>query len=440
MRSVAACSGLVVLLGWAVGARMVAAQATARENRDEVSQLDSVAARSDTLFDSISHAIELRGGGVLVWTDGGRRVVLFDPAFAAVLATMEMEPVLGFERGRGLISWRGDSTLVVNAAEQRLEVVDPLGLRTREIPIPTAALTTCLGSAAGGTPSVDASGRIVCQMPQAVKSGAILAGKVSAPQVEDSAAVVRVGIGSWSVDTIGFVRAPAWRMAFSGDSTGTYVLAPVIDPVPLVDEWVVLPDGSLAVVRSEGDRIDWFDAEGRQLASSAVDFVRRPWGHAEKVALVDSVRAELARVRLASGNASIVYGPPEEFVDKSKLRRLSVFRAHAINNAAAAAAYAGRLSAPALHVLGPEDLPDTLPPFAPGDVRADRAGNLWIRTRATEDGRAIYDVLNRRGQRIARIAAPARRTIIGFGAEGSVFMAEDTGGGIRLERAFVRLR
>jgi len=48
-----------------------------------------------------------------------------------------------------------------------------------------------------------------------------------------------------------------------------YVLAQVIDSVPLVDERAVLPDGSLAVVRSEGDRIDWFVAEGRQLPSNA---------------------------------------------------------------------------------------------------------------------------------------------------------------------------
>jgi hypothetical protein len=81
------------------------------------------------------------------------------------------------------------------------------------------------------------------------------------------------------------------------------------------------------------------------------------------------------------------------------------------------------------------DVPDYRPPFGQGAVRADRDGNLWIRTNNWVDGRPVYDVVNRRGEIADRVQLPPFRTIAGFGP-GVVYMGvQDSTGVTHLERA-----
>jgi hypothetical protein len=86
----------------------------------------------------------------------------------------------------------------------------------------------------------------------------------------------------------------------------------------------------------------------------------------------------------------------------------------------------------------PRDLPDYKPPFLVGATRADADGNLWIRTSRITNGRAVYDIVNRKGELIDRVQLPAFRTIAGFGP-GVVYMGVRDGEGVvHLERARVK--
>ena len=86
------------------------------------------------------------------------------------------------------------------------------------------------------------------------------------------------------------------------------------------------------------------------------------------------------------------------------------------------------------------DLPDYQPAFFAGSTRADADGNLWIRTIPTTPlaGGPVYDVINRKGEIVERVQVPANRTIVGFGAGGSVFLLNREGATTTLERASVR--
>ena len=84
------------------------------------------------------------------------------------------------------------------------------------------------------------------------------------------------------------------------------------------------------------------------------------------------------------------------------------------------------------------DLPDYVPPFLRGSVRADAEGNLWIRTSTVVSGQPVYDIVNRRGELADRVQLPPFRTIAGF-APGFVYMAVKDGTGVvHLERARVK--
>jgi hypothetical protein len=84
------------------------------------------------------------------------------------------------------------------------------------------------------------------------------------------------------------------------------------------------------------------------------------------------------------------------------------------------------------------DVPDYRPPFGQGAVRADRDGNLWIRTSKQVDGRPVYDVVNRNGEITARVQLRPVRTSAGFGP-GVVYMGvRDSTGVTHLERARIK--
>jgi sugar lactone lactonase YvrE len=75
-----------------------------------------------------------------------------------------------------------------------------------------------------------------------------------------------------------------------------------------------------------------------------------------------------------------------------------------------------------LDFIPASDLPDYKPPFFAGSTRADRDGNLWIRTIAGVAGGPVYDVVNRKGELIDRVQVPADHTILGFGPNGTVYL------------------
>jgi hypothetical protein len=86
--------------------------------------------------------------------------------------------------------------------------------------------------------------------------------------------------------------------------------------------------------------------------------------------------------------------------------------------------------------VGPEELPDYLPVFAAGAVRADGDGNLWVRTISPTPlaGGAIYHVIDRRGIVIDRVQMSRGTALAGFAPGGVVYAGHRDSTWLRLER------
>jgi hypothetical protein len=95
------------------------------------------------------------------------------------------------------------------------------------------------------------------------------------------------------------------------------------------------------------------------------------------------------------------------------------------------------MSPPAINMVPISEIPDYRPAFGTGAMKADLDGNLWIRTSKVHNGGPVYDVVNRRGVLIDRVAFPFGRVIAGFGA-GVVYMGVRDDKGARLELARMR--
>jgi len=401
-------------------------------------RLEPAQARSEAVFSQISHVRELRDGGVMVADSGGRWVALMDPALATSSVIVENNPFGNSGRGRGLIPWRGDSTLLIDLPNRAALVVDAFGDIRREIAIPTVQLAQCLLGGDTGTPTVDASGRVICQMPLASvnASGSSRSNWVGL-QVADSSPLIRVDIASWAIDTVALLRTPRIRLVVLDYGEGRYASAPVLVPLHVADDWARLDDGTLAIVRGADYRVDRITLDGAQLTSALLPFLAQPLTAARKTAMLDSMRAALAALRAAHAPAGAL-DPPWRIVtgtvDHTQIRAMTIVLPNAARDPAFMAARRARELSP-LVIGTPEDLPDFVPPFRPGSVRADGEGHLWIPTLQVVDGSVVYDVVRAADMRLTHVLVPAGQTIVGFGAGGAVYLASGEPGAMRLERA-----
>jgi hypothetical protein len=309
-------------------------------------------------------------------------------------------------------------------------VLDPTGKVARIVAIPRPNEALYLIGSAFGTPGFDARGRLVhfspasvhgtlvlCCLGTARRNDVVFPGDTAHPNASsrtvpmpDSAYVIRVDLASRAVDTAVAIKVASTKVSINYDARGfTTSIQETPDPLPMVDDWTVLPDGTIAVVRGRDYHIDWILPDGTRQSTPKMPFDWQRVDEQRKLALIDSA-VQASQASLDMTNAKL--------------------------------AGTGRAGGTPIPLVAgrPElaGLPDTIPPFTRGAVRADCDGNLWIRTSTIVRGQPVYDIVNRRGELVDRVQLPAYRTLAGF-APGAVYMSvRDATGMVHLERARVR--
>jgi hypothetical protein len=269
----------------------------------------------------------------------------------------------------------------------------------------------------------------------------------------DSAFIVRFDFATRTLDTAAAIRIPKTRMEMSRDDQGRFHMAMTAFPPRTVDDWAVTADGAIAVVRGLDYHVDWLSPDGTWTSSPRMPYAWERLSDEDKSALLDStvramqvlmdsIPARMQRAGLGGAAPSASAGPRGGAGPGSAGGGGAVV----IVTPGGPGGSGGPGGGPARStVLVPTatraqiaDVPDYRPPFGQGAVRADREGNLWIRTNKVVDGRPVYDVVNRRGEVGDRVQLPPFRTIAGF-APGVVYMAvQDSTGTTHLERARIK--
>jgi hypothetical protein len=350
----------------------------------------------------------LPGGRVLVNDPATRRVLMLDSMLKLVSVvadtTSATQKAYGVNGG-GLLAYRGDSTLFVDPASYSMLVIDPDGKVIRVIAAPRPQDAAALmGGARGGNAGFDAHGRLVYSNHINIVHTVPQPGQDPVPpQAVDSAPIVRFDLKTRKPDTVAFMKVQATRLVYVHTDAGMQI-SPVIDPVQTVDDWDLLPDGTIAILRADY-HVDFIDADGRRRSGPRIPFDWQRLTDSAKIALIDSVRARGQRVpgRGAPGVASS----------------------------------AGRRAPAPVRVVAPSELPDYMPAFAAGAVHADPEGRLWVRTTSqdtTVQG-PEYDVIDNTGKLVDRVAVPSGTTIIGFGAGEIVYLGVRDRAGVHLVRA-----
>jgi hypothetical protein len=389
----------------------------------QVGRLERVT--SDSLA-SVSEALAMRDGRVMVHDRIGRRVMLFDSTLAHPSVVADTTGLTANAYGgpiARLIWFRADSMLLIDASSLSMAVIDPHGKLGRMMAIPRAEDAQAIASSAG----IDDSGHLVYFNALGSLPGFAMLGIGDAVYTDgkptnlalrfnshtDSAWLIRVDLGTRMLDSLTPVHIPKLDRVLKADERGGLTsIVNTPDPVPVVDDWTVLRDGTVAVVRGRDYHIDWFNRAGKS-SSPRLPFDWEKLDDARKQALIDSTVA-----RWQSQYDGIMSGR------------------------------GGRGPIPGLAPLvaarpSMESLPAYAPPLATligggPPTSSDAEGNVWIRTTKIIDGRPVYDVVNRRGELFDRVQLPPFRTIAGFGP-GVIYMAmKDATGRVHLERARIR--
>ena len=426
----------------------------AQSSLPPIRQLGPVTAVAKDSLGAVSGIRALPNGRVLVNDIGGRRVLLFDSTLSLVTVvadtTRATANAYGVRPG-GLFACRSDSTLFVDPASLSMLLSDANGKIARVMSAPRAQDIGCLIGGPFGAPGFDPSGKLVYRAPPnfaAFARGPGANGLPPIPAPPESAAIVRFDLASRTVDTATFFKTPKIVMNVTRTNDGGVRVLPFMNPLPQGDDWALLPDGTIALVRTRDYHVDFLSPDGKLTSAAKISY---PWERltdSGKVAFIDSARVAIEKQRASGqfgfglgggGGVQVTVGGPAGGPGGGATRGGGDgANRTTVTTTAGPPTGPGGAQLPPLQMIAPTELPDYKPAFLPGSTRVDAEGNLWVRTTQNVDARPVYNIINRKGELVDRLQLPANRVLVGFGEGGAVYLAVRDAGVVHLERARVR--
>jgi hypothetical protein len=213
--------------------------------------------------------------------------------------------------------------------------------------------------------------------------------------------------------------------------------------MPVVDDWALMPDGRIAVVRGKDYHVDWLNLDGTWTSGPKIPYNWERMDDDAKSKFIDSVKVEAEKQR-ETINRAMQSGVNNANSAMGGAAGGQPVRVEMRIEGGGGGGGGGRpqqgvqqISAPSLNFVSPKELPDYRPAFRQGAVRADEEGNLWVRTTHPSDAGPIYDVVNGKGELTDRVKLPFGRVISGFG-KGVVYLGVQDDKGARLEMARIK--
>lgn len=368
-----------------------------------VRQLGRIVSSDSTILMGIAAARHLATGGVLVNDASKRQLVVFDSTLqrATVIAdTSTNSPNSYGLRGSmgGLVPYVADSTLFIDSESYAFLVINPRGEFTRIMAPARAFDLFYIASGAYGGANFDPKGRMVYRTLRRPPNEDYFfqrdpSGKPRVVLMPDSAPILRMDFDKRTVDTIALIKIPVQKMVIVA-SQNYMMQYDAINPLPVGDEWTLMPDGTVAIVRGQDYHMDWLSPDGKLTSSPKMPFDWRRLPLEEKQAMIDSLKKENAE-----REAKAPPPPPPIPGQPIPPRRPFI-------------------------TVEPNELPDYYPAVRQGQVRADPAGYVWIlpsTSAAAKDG-LLYDVVDRNGEIVERVQLPKGRTLVGFGPNRTIYM------------------
>ena len=403
---------------------------------------------ASTTFASILQVHELVGGSTLVNDPIARQLLRLDAKMAEVLIALDSMNVGDSSYGplpSSLISYTGDSSIFVDRSSTALVMIDPQGRISRKFAGPTSApaFRALYSGPVFATPSGALILRVATDPNQTVTLLDAQAGRNVTVARPDSAVLVRYSFETRALDSLARVkqhRGPRISMEIS--TSGQTLRAQVL-PIENVDDWTVLPDGTIALIRGADYHVELLDPVGARRESSKLPY---PWQRL----------TDVAKGRLRDSTNRMWRALQDETIAKiGATRALAIVRdaliATTVTDGGVPTQAPRSSGAPdppqrasiVVEAIAVNEMPEFYPSISSSTARADRVGNVWILPRASDHsrkGELVYDLVNPSLSLFVRVRLPLGRSVIGFGANGAVYLvSRNSDGRWVLARATVDL-
>lgn len=492
----------------------------------EVGQAEAVSKRA---LGGVSMLRGLPDGSVIV-NDGSRRqLLLFDASLSSVKVladTAAGAPLPYGQRSAGLLPYRGDSTILVDPATSAFVILDGRGEAVRVVAPPRPNDVNLLASANLGSFAFDTNGRLIYRINnQGGFGGGGFGGggrgggggmggggrggmgggggdggfqRMGGPggrgnqqnTQPDSLPIIRADFDTRKTDTVAWVRTPKTEFSMTTTAEGETHMISRVNPLPQGDDWVLLSDGTVAVVRVLDYHIDYYSADGKHVASDKLPFDWKQITDDEKTNMIDSlgriakeVNERMQQMQGGGGRMRTVFEPIEanKLPDYFPPIRAGTSMADYDGNTwilPVTSTLAAQLAAPGGGVGGRGGFPGAGGPPGGGGgggrggfdggrgggmggggamgggrggnnnnaAGAVGAGAVGAAAPARPDSTAgpqvpatpyVYDVVSRNGVLTHKVMLPAGRQLVGFGPNGAVYMITREGRDVFLERGRV---
>jgi hypothetical protein len=279
-----------------------------------VRRIATATAVSTEELGAINSVLELRDGRVLVNDGTRRRLLLMDTTLKTVEVVLdslsEIANTYGTRAGT-LIPFRGDSVLFVDAVAYAVLVLDPSAHIARVRSVWRPDEMGYYASPFGGNTGIaaaDARGRVVYRIPATPAPPKIAppAGVPWIPSPPDSAFVVGIDVDTRALDTIGVVRTQKFSYQIRQSVEGFFSISVLTNPLPVTDEWAVLPNGTVAFIRGRDYRVDYHQPDGTWTSSPKLAFDWQRLEEPDKQRVIDSVKEANRRTQMTSYMAAMI--------------------------------------------------------------------------------------------------------------------------------------
>ncbi len=417
-------------LAMTCSALSIASSAVGGQNTVRIVELPAATAKTPMTLGSLLDVRDV-GGGKIIVNDGSRhQMLLMDSSLKTISVPVDSAPGNANSYGPRpvpLVRYVGDSLLTSDMNARTMLVVSPSGQVVRAIAQPLEDFPVALPSHGTG---FDSKGRMFFQGFRKPNFDAVRAMSIEqrVHQKEDSVPILRADLDARRIDTMALVM-PGGTTKLMGRATENGPIRFSTFPIENVDNWALLSDGSLAIVRGQDYHIDWIDADGKKHSTTKLPFDWRRLTDEDKQKLIDSTR-EAASASMSKAFGAAAARPPADGPQQPGARRFAPQDPNAQAQRAP------------VEYLAPDlkDLPDYYPPVRLNSVMPDLDGNLWIlptSSAQSKQGELVYDVVNVKGD-FHRVRMPVGKSIAGFGKGGVVFLQSgDRTNGFYLERTRV---
>jgi hypothetical protein len=337
-------------------------------------------------FSQVAGFRELGNGRVLV-SDAREKVIqLVDFKGGAVMVGREGGGPGEYAIPTRIVALPGDTSAIYDAGNGRYLIVIPDGSPGKEFRLDAAGGggQQGLGLSVRTSPhGVDARGNIYVEgSPFHLDARGVLT-------PSDSAPIIRFDRATLRADTVAFTRLAKGNSSVTGTAGGgLQVRNGLVNPLVPRDDWVVLPDGRVAVIRADDYHADFYVSRTVKKSGPRIAF--------ERIKVDDAVKRAVEEQRIQA-------------------------RRNAPNRVA------GRGGAPPRDLPPPtrpffRDWPDFMPPFLAQAAVARPNGQVWVlRTQKPGNDAPLYDVFDDNGRVIGHVTLPHETRLVGFGL-GTVYL------------------